>query len=278
MAKEDKKINSSIRSFGGKSNMLASLYEHFPPVESYVSYVEPFMGSLVVGLNLPNKKCSCIVNDLNKNIYSFFKVLQNKETFEELKSKLELLFYSEDIFDESLEWLKEAGQKDGYSIEERAYHFFIVNRMSYSGNNASFGKNMSIRRTTSKSVSDMLSSIDGMYEIHEKIQRFIILNRDALDIIENYNNSDYFFYCDSPYAHCTRTKCRYPVDMDDETQEKYINLLVNGKSKYLVSGYRCELYDDVLLGNGWKRVDFNVNTISGTNKAKTKVESLYMNY
>jgi len=273
-----KKINSSLRSFGGKSNMLTNLYEYFPSNDEYSSYIEPFMGSLVVGLNLPNQKCSCIVNDLNKNIYSFFKVLQDKEMFENLKTKLDIVFYSEDIFKDSLEWIIEAGQKDVYSIEDRAYHFFIVNRMSYSGNNQSFGKNMVIRRGVSKSVSDTFSTIDGMSEIHEKLQRFIILNRDALDLIENYDDPKYFGYLDPPYHHDTRTSARYPVDMDNEQQEKLVNLIVNGKAKYMVSGYQCELYDYVLLGNGWRRVDFTVNTVTGTNKAKEKTESLYLNY
>jgi DNA adenine methylase len=235
------------------------------------------MGSMVVGLNQPNPKCSCIVNDLNKNIYSFFKVLQDKEMFERMKSKFDLLFYSEDIFFESLEWLNERGQDD-CSIEDRAYHFFIVNRMSYSGNCMSFARNLTIRRNTSKSVSDMLSSIDGMYEIHGKIQNFIILNRNALELIENYNLPGYLFYLDPPYHHSTRTKTRYPVDMDNGMQEKFVNLIVNGKSKYLVSAYRCDLYDNVLVGNGWKRVEFTVNTVSGANKPKEKTECLYLNF
>ena len=273
------KINSSLRSFGGKSNMLKSLYEHFPPNDSYSSYIEPFMGSLVVGLNMNNPKCSSIVNDLNKNIYSFFKVLQDKEMFERMKSKLDLIFYSEDIFDDSLQWLKEAGQEDGYSIEDRAYHFFIVNRMSYSGNNLSFGKNMAIRRGVSKSVSDMLSTIDGMQAIHEKIQNFIILNRDALDLIEHYDNPDYFYYLDSPYVWSTRTNCRYPIDMDDSMQERYVNILAKGKSKYLVSGYDNELYEEVLVKKGgWSKHSFVVNTVTGTNSAKSKVEVLWKNY
>jgi DNA adenine methylase len=237
------------------------------------------MGSMVVGLNLPNPKCSCIVNDLNKNIYSFFKVLQNPESFERLKAKLDLLFYSEDIFKESLEWLKEAGQQEGYSIEDRAYYFFVVNRMSFSGNNASFGKNMAIRRNTSKSVSDLLSTIDGLYEIHERIQKFIILNRDALDIIKNYDKPDYFFYLDSPYHFSTRTAARYPVDFSNEQQEEYVNLLVNGKAKYLVSGYDCDLYQDVLVNKGgWNKVEFTVHTISGANKPKDKQEVLWFNF
>ena len=274
-----KTINAPIRSFGGKGNFLKEIYKYFPPNDSYSSYIEPFMGSLVVGLNLPNPKCSCIVNDLNKNIYSFFKVLQDKEMFERLKEKLDIIFYSEDIFKESHKWLKEAGQEKGYSLEERAYHFFIVNRLSYSGNLNSFGKNMVIRRGVSKSVSDTFSTIDGLQEIHEKIQKFIVLNRNGIDLIEHYNRPDYFFYCDSPYHLSTRTVARYPVDMTDEDQIKYVQTLVKSKSKILISGYDCELYEKILVNEfQWKKSCFDINTITGTNIPKVKKECVWYNY
>jgi DNA adenine methylase len=198
--------------------------------------------------------------------------------FDRLKAKLELLFYSEDIFKESREWIKEVGQKEGYSIEDRAYHFFIVNRMSFSGNGSSFGKNMIIRRNTSKSVSDLFTAIDGLFEIHGKIQNFIVTNRDAVELIRDYDNSKYFFYLDPPYHHDTRTAYRYPVDMSNDQQESFVYSIVNGKSKYLISAYRCDLYDEVLVGNGWNRVEFTVNTVTGTNIPKQKIECLYYNY
>jgi len=274
-----KTIHAPIKSFGGKGNFLKEIYKYFPPNESYSSYIEPFMGSLVVGLNLPNPKCSCIVNDLNKNIFSFFKVLQDKEMFGRLKEKLDIIFYSEDIFKESYKWLKEAGQEDGYSIEDRAYHFFVVNRFSFSGNLTSFGKNMVIRRGVSKSVSDTFSSIDGLREVHERLQLFIILGRNGIDLIEDYNSSDYFYYCDSPYVWSSRTSARYPVDMDDEEQKKYLTAMVNSKSKFLVSGYDNLLYQDVLEKEyGWQKHCFEIKTVSGTNSPKTKLECVWKNY
>jgi hypothetical protein len=49
------------------------------------------------------------------------------------------------------------------------------------------------------------------------------------------------------------------------------------KSKILISGYDCELYDR-LNDNGFTKVSFDVKTIDGNFKPKTKKEYLYYNY
>jgi len=272
---ENKIQHSMIKSFGGKGSngFLKEIYQLFP--KEYNSFIEPFCGSAVVALNIQKEKCSVIINDLNKNIYSIFTVLQDKDLFFQLKEKLDIIFYSEDIFKESLELLK-----TDLSLLDRAYHFFIVNRMSYSGNNKSFGKNMCIRRGVSKSVSDLLSTIDGLTEIHEKIQQFLILNRDGTELIEHYGqNEDYFMFLDPPYTWDTRTSTRYAVDFTPEQQEHLMDVLINSKAKILLCGYNNPLYEERLVQeNRWQRYDYQINTVTGTNSKKSKIESLWRNY
>jgi DNA adenine methylase len=272
-------VHSPIKSFGGKggNGFMKTIYSLFP--KDYSNFIEPFAGSAVIALNNNKKNVVTVINDLNKNIYSFFKVIQNKDTFKDLKEKLDIILYSEKVFRDSLAWLREAKQDDNYTIEDRAYHFFVVNRMSHSANMASFSTTTCIRRGVSKSISDIFSTIDGLPEIHRKLQEFIIMNRDALDIIEKYNRPDTFFFLDSPYTFDTRTAARYEVDMDMEQQERYINLIAKGCAKYLVCGYDNPLYHQKLVvENGWKRYDYTVRTVSGKNVPKEKVESLWYNY
>ena len=270
-----KTLKSPIKSFGGKSGMQNKLYELFP--KDYEVMIEPFMGSMIMTLNNPVEKCTEIVNDLNLNIYTLFKVIQNPEAFEKLKQKLDLTCYHEVLFKDSQNALN-------YNLSEvdRAYHFFILNRQSYSGNNASFGKNYCIRRNMSKSTSDFLSTIDGLDIIHRRISQMIILNRDGIKLIdENRMYDNTFIYCDPPYHHSTRTSTRYPVDMSNEQQEELLHVLTKPdvKSKILLSGYNCELYERVLVQkNGWVNYSFDVHTVSGSNKPKTKIETLWKNY
>lgn len=266
-------LNSPIRYFGGKGGMFNNIIKYFPDKTLFDTYIEPFAGSYSVGL----KNCVDIpveiYNDLNKNVYSLYKVLQDKELYLKFKEKCDLMIYNEDLRKEYHVSLK----KDKLDIVERAYRFFYVNRTSHNGIGG-FSMNTIIRRNMSKSVSDMLSAIDRMDELHQRLSKLIVTNKDALELIEKYkNNKNVFMYLDPPYEQSTRTSARYDIDMNREQHLKFIDLVLDSKAKMLISGYDCEIYD-TLVNNGWNKIQFEVNTISGNKKPKTKIETLWKNY
>ena len=100
---------------------------------------------------------------------------------------------------------------------------------------------------------------------------------DGVELIRKYNTSNVFIYCDPPYDQSTRTSARYKVDMDRKGHINFLNAVIESKSKILISGYDCELYN-ILGQNGFKKVNFDVKTIDGNFKKKTKTEYLYYNY
>lgn len=266
-------MRSPIRYFGGKSNMISNIVEYFPDSNSYNTYIEPFGGSYSVGLknceNIPIE----IYNDLNKNVYSLYKVLQDKELYDKFKEKCDLMVYNEDFRKEYRESLKD----NELDIVERAYRFFYVNRTSHNGIGG-FSINTVIRRNMSKSISDMLSAIERMDELHQRLSKVIILNKDAFELIKKYKDEEnVFFYMDPPYEQSTRTSARYDIDMNREQHLKFIDLVLDSKAKMLISGYDCEIYDK-LVKNGWNKIQFEVNTISGDKKPKKKIETLWKNY
>ena len=61
----------------------------------------------------------------------------------------------------------------------------------------------------------------------------------------------------------------YDVDMDREGHLIFLNSVINNKSKILISGYDCELYD-FLTESGFNKHNFEVSTISGNFKKKVK--------
>lgn len=266
-------MNSAIRYFGGKSNMISRIIEHFPDEGTYDTYIEPFGGSYSVGLKNCEKVPIEIYNDLNQNVYSLYKVLQNKELYTKFKEKCDLAIYNEDFRKEYRESLK----NDKLDIVERAYKFFYVNRTSHNGIGG-FSINTVVRRNMSKSVSDMLSAIDRMDELHQRISKIIVTNKDAFELIERYkNNENVFFYLDPPYHWSTRTATRYETDMNDEQHLKFVDLVLDSKAKMLISGYDCVIYDK-LVNNGWNKIQFEVNTTGGDKKPKKKIETLWKNY
>jgi DNA adenine methylase len=263
-------MNTPIKYFGGKGTMFKNIIKHFPEQGTYNTYIEPFGGSFSVGLKKPETENE-IYNDLEQNVYSLYKVLSDKDLFEQFKFKCDLVHFSEDLRKEYKEKLKEE-----QSIVDRAFHFFYVNRTSRNGIGG-ITLNTTIRRKMSKSTSDFLSAIDRLPELHQRLSKIIMLNRDGIGLIEKYNQDNILIYCDPPYVHSTRTDTRYNVDMVDKQHEKFLDVVIKSKSKILISGYDCEMYNR-LTENGFEKINFEVNTIDGTFKKKTKVETLWKNY
>lgn len=264
-------MKSPIKYFGGKGTMFKNIIEQFPDKSEYDIYIEPFGGSFSVGLQKEPHGTE-IYNDLEKNVYSLYKVLSDPELFKIFKDKCDLTFYSDDI----RKTLKEFLKQENIDIIDRAFYFFYVNRTSHNGVGG-FSMNTVIRRNMSKSVSDFLSSIDRLPELHNRLSRVMVSNIDGIELIKRYDNARTFIYCDPPYEQSTRTSTRYSVDMDRSGHENFLETVINSNAKILISGYDCELYD-TLTENGFTKIDFEVKTISGNFKPKTKIETLWKNY
>jgi DNA adenine methylase len=276
-------MKSPIRYYGGKGGMYKKILAEFPldfgtdvrttNDGSADIYIEPYGGSAVV---LLQKKPSPIeiYNDLNSNVYSLFKVLSDKKLFQEFQNMCALTYYSRRLADEYRESLKQ----NELSTLDRAFRFFYVNRVTYNGVGGFSCIVNAVRRGMSKPVSDMLSTIDRLPEIHERLRSVIIENKDAIQLLEKYDKPSALFYLDPPYHHDTRTSVRYDIDMADDQQEELVDVLLDTTSaRVLLSGYQCEEYNR-LTDNGWHRVDIEINTQTSKREKKTKTESLWRNY
>lgn len=267
-----KKLQPPIKYFGGKNTMFKRIIEEFPKPEEYDLYIEPFAGSYGIGMKIDPIPTMEIYNDMDKNVYSLYKVIQDVELFAEFKRKCDFSYYSEDLRNEFKEDLKDPN----ISIVDRAFKFFFVNRTSHNGIGG-FSINKYVRRGMSKSNSDFLSAIDRLPELHDRLSRLIVTNRDGVELIKKHDNERFMIYADPPYEQSTRTSARYSVDMDRDKHIEFLDVVIKSKSKILISGYDCELYNP-LEENGFKKIQFNVNTVSGKWKPKTKVETLWKNY
>ena len=75
-------MNSPIKYYGGKTYMTDIIKKHFP--YNYNVYIQGFGGGASLLFSKHPEKCQ-IYNDLNKNVYSLFKVLSDKNLFCKLK-------------------------------------------------------------------------------------------------------------------------------------------------------------------------------------------------
>lgn len=262
---------SVIKYFGGKGTMFNKIIEYFPPQDSYNTYIEPFSGSFSVGLKKPITPIE-IFNDLEENVYSLYKVLADKNLFDSFKGMADIYPYSEQF---RLEFKDKLKNDKSISLVERAFYFFYVNRTSHNGVGG-FSTNNVIRRNMAKNISDYLSAVDRLPELHQRLSKVTILNRDGVSIIDKYNSDNCFLYCDPPYHHDTRTTTRYKQDMDDDTQLRFLESVNKTNAKILISGYKNDVYNEYL--KDWEEINFEVKTMSGSFKKKTKIETLWRNY
>lgn len=267
-------MNTPIKYFGGKSSMFNKIIEQFPEKGTYDTYIEPFGGSFAIGFHTPEDRIAPIeiYNDLENNVWSLFEVLTDNDKFKEFKRLCDLSYYDEYM----RRRFKNELTSDNLSDVERAFRFFYVNRSSHNGIGG-FSMNRVIRRGMAKSVSDYLSTVDRLQDIHQRLSKVLVFHRDGIKIMKDYNYSHAFIYCDPPYDLSTRTDTRYALDMDNEQQDEFLETCINSHAKILVSGYDCERYNK-LTDNGFIKISFEVNTISGAYKPKVKTETLWKNY
>lgn len=257
-------MNPPVKYYGSKFLMKDQIMSRFPL--NYNKYIEGFGGGASI-LLAKTRDVIEVYNDLGQNIYSLYSVIQDEERFKKLKHRMDLSLYSAQQRDISKELLK-----GKLSVDDRAYHYLIVNRLSFNGVGG-FSVNLSVRRSMSKSTSDYLSMIDRLPELHDRLSSVIIENRNIIDLIKRYDSEDSFFYLDPPYVHSTRSSStNYEQEMTDDEHREMLELIQNSKGKFLISGYANDIYKMIEI-DGWHRYDFK-----SPNTGSNKIETLWWNY
>ncbi len=94
-------------------------------------------------------------------------------------------------------------------------------------------------------------------------------------MIKLYDDPKTLFYCDPPYVHSTRGDSKaYRFEMNDHAHRDFAAALAKCKGKAAVSGYRCDLMDELYSRLAPRRRPAeNCHSIK-----KPRREALWMNY
>ncbi len=226
--------------------MVAKLLPLLPP---HHTYVEVFGGGASL-LFAKEPSPVEVYNDLDSGLVNFFRVLRDPEKFARFYHLAAFTPYSrEEYYDARETWDKCNDEV------ERAYRWFVVARMNFSGHHAwAYARTASCRHmagTTSK----WLSCLAVLPLLHERMMRVQIEHDDFAQVIPRYDSPDTVFYLDPPYVPETRRSGGYRHEMTLEQHEQLVNILLNIRGKALLSGYRHEVYGP-LEDAGWERKDF----------------------
>jgi DNA adenine methylase len=272
-----KELTQALKWHGGKGGHHGTLAKWIlglaPP---HLHFCEPFAGGLATLLWKDPKDTSEVVNDLNGDVSNFWTVLQNRDYFDEFYRFAQVTPFSQVEFDDAMGALE---SQEG-SPPERALWLLVACRQSLAGRTKDFSplSRNRLRRGMNEQVSSWLTTVDGLPAVHERMMRVVVLNQDALQVIQSQDGPDTWQYLDPPYHPSTRTAPEvYRFEM---THAKHVELLSTAKScksKITISGYPCELYGKVLAD--WNRKQLGVkNSAAGGETKRTMQETIWMNF
>lgn len=264
-----KPLDSPLRIFGGKYRMLDFL---LPLLPEHRTWVDVFFGGGSLTFAKPPAPVE-IVNDLDSEVVNFFRVLRDPEKAEALFRLCALTPYCR------AEFLEARDSEPPESDTERAYRFFIVNRMSYGGGMKQWSYSQTLaRKRVAASVDVWLKGVDCLPQVATRLLSVQVEQDHFREIIPRYDTKDTLFYLDPPYHPDTRVRGGYSVEMTAAEHEELTALLLGVKGMAVLSGYQHPCHDP-LEAAGWLRMEHKTNVFASGKGAKKslRTESVWLN-
>ncbi len=251
--------------YGAKGRLAPFLASLLPRHEVYC---EPFAGSAAVFFAKDPAKIETI-NDINGDLVAFMRALRDQPRA--LQRAIQLTPYAR--AEHTAAKLGDATASD----LERARRWWVQCTQSRSGEaGASWRRPTSRTRVNNPMTAKRMGAALRWHAA--RLREAFVEQCDALELIARMDSPDTAFYLDPPYLRSTRNSAgsgKYVKEMDADDEHVRLLELLNGcRGAVVLSGYRSELYDDLLAG--WRRIDYRVRQASSDVRALA-VESIWVN-
>lgn len=281
-------ISGPLKWHGGKSYLAAWLHSLAPAKETYTTRVICFAGGLGEFWNWDHDGTAEVVNDINRALTNFWRVLQDPASFATFLRTVQNVPFSQEEWKNANwpEWVNESALTF-IPVKEMpdaraAAAFFIRIRQSRQGLGKAFATmtKRRIRGGMNEQASAWLTAVDGLAAVHGRLNRIVIFNEDVLKLIDILDDPLTFFYLDPPYLDETRTaKACYEYELTWDQHDELLFKLSKIKGKFMLSGYPSKLYGDWALAKDWKCHQRLIdNKSSGKNNKEMKMECVWSNY
>ena len=171
------------------------------------------------------------------------------------------------------EWNR-ACDEPGQTPVAKAVAFFTVCRQSRAGQMDSFAplSRNRTRRAMNEQASAWMTAVEGLPEVAARLKRVVILCNDALKVIRGEDGPNTLYYLDPPYLHATRAaRDVYDFEMADEDHLRLLDLVNQVQGSVLLSGYRSDLYDSLLVPPKWERCEFDLPNNAAAGECKRRM-------
>jgi DNA adenine methylase len=263
--------NPFLKYHGGKWLLAPKIVSLFPP---HRSYVEPFGGGGAV-LLYKERSHTEVYNDLDEDIVNLFYVA--RERGEELSEKLKYTPYAR-------QELELAFHKSDDPLE-KARRLLIRGMFGRSPSAVNIETGASAFRARQPGARKIMANVwmdfpKRVNAICDRLRGVIIENKDAFELIGQFDSEDTLFYVDPPYMSKTRDAgTDYKYELTNAEHEKLAVLLKSVKGKVILSGYDSEEYETWYAG--WRRKEFELyadGSIQRGGKRIKRVEVIWMNF
>lgn len=192
-------MKSPLAYIGGKSKLSKQIISFMP---GHKTYCEVFAGGAWVFFRKTPSKVE-IINDLDGDLVSFYRVVQNH--LEEFLKQFKWLLASREWFED---W---KSQLDGRGLTDiqKAARYYYLQRLAFGGRvrNRSYGV-----QTDGPPRINLLRLEEEMSEVYLRLAGVQIENLSWKDLITRYDKPDILFYCDPPYYQCPDYKHNFDLD------------------------------------------------------------------
>lgn len=269
-----------IKIQGKKTKLVSFILENLPST-AFDMWVEPFMGSGVVGFNVQPKKA--IFADSNPHIINFYNAIKSGEITPEI-AKVFLQKQGELLSKKGQDYFNEV--RKNFNQDHRPLDFLFLNRSCFNGMirfNRNFQFNVPYGHKPERFAQAYVTKIVNQI----KQVQFFIQNNDwtfvCQDFKETLSNlrSNSLVYCDPPYI---GRHVDYYDSWNEENENELEQFLQSSKAKFIVSTWHSNKYrTNLYLQNLWAK--YNLETtehfyyLGGKEENRNAVtEALITNY
>ncbi len=258
-----------LRYYGGKWRIAPWIISFFPEHEAWV---EVFGGAAGVTLRKPRSKIE-VYNDLDSQVFNFFKVLRNPEQMAELVRLVDLTPFGREEFELAYEQSADPVEA-ARRFCVRTYFGHGTCSLDPSDSNGFRSNDFKAGKSYAREWAGVPAAIANAAN---RFQGVTIEHLDFRKLIPKFDHPQALLYVDPPYPMSTRSAGGkgYVHELTDERHRELHWLLANVKAKVMVSGYSCRLYDE--LYRNWRREE-KKTTANGQAGAVPRTEVLWMNF
>jgi len=234
----EREVRSPLRYPGGKSKLLHNIIPNIYP--SFKEFREPFVGGgsiFLAAMQRVNPTALYKINDLNYNVYCFWKEL--KENGRVLINKIETIKNEYSDGKKLFQFLT-SSEKERMELE-RAVRFFILNRITFSGTTDSGGYS---EQAFHNRFTD--SSIQRLKPLPKLLENVIVEHGDYEKLLLE-PSKEVFIFLDPPYFSSTKSKL-YGKNGDLHTtfdHERFANNMKKCNHKWLITYDDCKEVRDL---------------------------------